>query len=66
MSSRDLSHPTKLTLYKTLILAVLLYGGGTWVVSKTDIAALEVFERKILQKIFSALRVVLRDIQMAS
>ena len=57
LSSRDLSRTTKLTLYKTLILPVLLYGAVAWTVLSTDAAALRVFERKVLRKIFGPVRV---------
>lgn len=46
------SRQTKLTLYKTLILPVLLYGSEAWVLAQADEAALGVFERKILRKIY--------------
>ena len=48
----DLSRVTKLTLYKALILPVLLYGAEAWTLSSADAAALGVFERKLLRKIF--------------
>ncbi|XP_020806218.1 uncharacterized protein LOC110182509 [Drosophila serrata] len=51
-NSRALSRPTKITLYRTLILPVLLYGAECWTVVQSDAAALGVFERKILRKIF--------------
>jgi len=57
LSSRALSRRTKLTLYKTLILPVLLYGAESWTVTQSDAAALGVFERKILRKIFGPIRV---------
>ena len=57
MSNRDLSCTTKLILYKTLIIPVLLYGAETWALLSTDAAALRVFERKVLLKIFGPVRV---------
>ena len=57
MRSKALSRRTKTTLYKTLILPVLMYGSEAWVVSANDAAALGVFERKILRKIYGPLRV---------
>ena len=57
LCSRALSRPTKLTLYKTLIIPVLLYGAEAWVMTQSDAAALGVFERKILRKIFGPVRV---------
>ena len=55
--NRDLSRTTKLILYKTLILPVLLYGAEAWTLLSTDVAALRVFERKVLRKIFGPVRV---------
>ena len=52
-----LSRTTKLILYKTLILPVLLYGAEAWTLLSTDAAALRVFERKLLRKIFGPVRV---------
>ena len=46
LSSKDLSHATKLTLYKALILSVLLYGAEKWTLSNTDSAALGVSQEK--------------------
>ena len=57
LSSRDLSRTTKFTLYKPVILPVLLYGAEAWTLSSTDAAALGVFERKVLRKIFGPVRV---------
>ena len=39
-------------LYKTLILPVLLYGAEAWTLLNNYTAALRVFERKFLRKIF--------------
>ena len=57
LRNRDLSRATKLTLYKTLILPVLLYGAEAWTLTRNDAAVLRVFERKVLRKIFGPLRV---------
>ncbi|XP_073848775.1 uncharacterized protein [Musca autumnalis] len=46
------SRQTKITLYKTLILPVLMYGSEAWVLAQADKAVLGVFERKILRKIY--------------
>ena len=51
----ETSRATKLTLYK--VLPVLLYGAEAWTLSSTDAAALGVFERKVLCKIFGPVRV---------
>ena len=50
LSNIDLSRMTKLILYKTLIILVSLWGRGM-------AAALSVFERKVLRKIFRPVRV---------
>lgn len=52
MNNKALSRKTKITLYKTLIIPVLLYGAEAWTMTQSDAAALGVFERKILRKIF--------------
>ena len=57
LSSRDLSCTIKLILCKTLIIPVLLYGPKAWTLLSTDTAALKVFERKVLSKIFRPVRV---------
>jgi len=52
LSSRALSRKTKVTLYKTLIIPVLLYGAEAWTLQKSDELSLGRFERKVLRKIF--------------
>ena len=47
---------------KTLILPVLLYGSEAWTISASDAAALRVFERKILRRIFGPKRVEMTSI----
>lgn len=55
-SSRLLSRRTKIKLYKTLVKPVLLYGSETWTLTKRDETLLECFERKVLRKIYGAVR----------
>jgi hypothetical protein len=45
-----------LRLYKTLIRPVIAYGSQAWVTNKCDENKLNIFERKILRKIFGAVR----------
>ena len=52
LSKRVLSWRTKLCLYKSLILSVLLYGAEIWTITSSDEHALGVFDRKILRKIY--------------
>ncbi|KAI8121895.1 Craniofacial development protein 2 [Lucilia cuprina] len=54
---RRITLANRLTLYKTLILPVLMYGAETWTMRKSDESALAVFERKILRKIYGPIRV---------
>ena len=56
-SSRAFSRRTKITLYKSLILPVLLYGAEAWTLRTTEKQMLGAFERKILRRIFGPLRV---------
>ena len=55
LSSRALSRRTKLSLYKSLILPVLIYGAESWTMTAADEKSLGTFERKILRKIFGPL-----------
>jgi len=50
--SKILSRKSKVILYKVLVKPVALYAGSTWATTKADEKKLEVFERKILRKIF--------------
>lgn len=52
IKSRLLSRNTKILVYKTLIRPVLTYAAETWVLTKRNERALDVFERKILRRIF--------------
>ena len=57
LSNRGLFRTTKIILYKTLILLELIYGAEAWTLLSTDVAALRIFERKVLRKIFGPVRV---------
>ncbi|KAL4119689.1 hypothetical protein QTP88_012478 [Uroleucon formosanum] len=50
--SKLLSRKSKVTLYKVLVRPIALYASSTWATTKSDEKKLEVFERKILRKIF--------------
>ena len=56
MSKKALFLSMKICLYKSLILAVLLYGAETWKFTSSDEQALGVFEREILLKIYGPFR----------
>ncbi|GFX46841.1 reverse transcriptase domain-containing protein [Trichonephila clavipes] len=54
--SKFISGKTKLRLYKTLILPVLLYASETWTLNLETVRALETFERKTLRTIFGPVK----------
>ncbi|XP_052562347.1 uncharacterized protein LOC128092490 [Culex pipiens pallens] len=56
LTSDRVQRATKLTLYKTLIRPVALYGHETWTLRQEDERALGVFERKVLRTIYGGVR----------
>jgi len=50
--SKLLSRKSKVTLYKVLVRPITLYASSTWATTRSDKKKLEVFERKILRKVF--------------
>ncbi|GFU64106.1 uncharacterized protein TNCV_1897301 [Trichonephila clavipes] len=56
LRSKFISGKTKLRLYKTLILHVLLYASETWTLNLETIRSLETFERKALRTIFGPVK----------
>jgi hypothetical protein len=52
LNSKTLSRNMKVTIYKTLMRPVLIYGAEAWVLTKQDEMQLGCFERKILCKIY--------------
>ncbi|GFW26411.1 uncharacterized protein TNCV_383731 [Trichonephila clavipes] len=56
LRSKFISGKTKLRLYKTLILPVLLYASETWTLNLETIRALETFRRKTLRTIFGPVK----------
>lgn len=56
LRSSKVRHRTKLTIYKTLIRPVLLYGHETWTLRAEDQRALGVFERKVLRTIYGGVQ----------
>ena len=57
MRSKVLSRASKITIYKTLIIPLLIYGAEAWTLSKKDESVLGCFERKILPVIFGPVRI---------
>ncbi|KAJ4446079.1 hypothetical protein ANN_12771 [Periplaneta americana] len=56
LSSSLLSKNLKVSIYKTVILLVVLYGCETWILTLREEQRLRVFENKVLRKIFRAER----------
>ncbi|KAL4096954.1 hypothetical protein QTP88_021820 [Uroleucon formosanum] len=52
LSAKAVSKNLKVQIYTTLIRPVVLYGSETWPLRKAEQMMLEVFERKILRRIF--------------
>jgi len=52
LKAKNINRKHKVTIYKTLIKPVLMYGAETWVLSKADELRLGVSERKILRRIY--------------
>jgi len=52
LKAKNMSRKHKVTVYKTLIKPVLVYGAETWVMRRADELRLGVFERKILRRIY--------------
>lgn len=52
LRSKFVRRNTKLKIYKTLIIPVLMYGAESWTLSVAHKKMLEVFERRILRMIF--------------
>jgi hypothetical protein len=56
LSSRLLSKSTKIRVYRTIILPVVLYGSETWSLTLREEQRLRVFENRVLRRIFGPKR----------
>jgi hypothetical protein len=56
LSSRLLSRNVKVKIYRTIILPVVLYGCETWSLTLREEHRLEVFENRVLRRIFGPKR----------
>jgi hypothetical protein len=56
LSSSLLSKHKKITIYRTIILLVVLYGHETWMLILREECRLRVFENRILKRIFGPKR----------
>jgi hypothetical protein len=62
VSSRLLSKNVKITIYKTIILPVILYGCETWSLTLKEEQILKVFENRVLRKMFGLKRHVVMGV----
>lgn len=62
--SRLLSIKTKSTLYNVIVKPIALYAYSIWTTTKSDEKKLEMFERKILMKMFGPKRNNGREYEM--
>ena len=49
--NRNLSRPTKMHVFRTMVMSVLLYGAETWPVTQHDIRKLKTFQMRCLRDI---------------
>jgi hypothetical protein len=56
IKSKNVSRKTKIHLYKTVIRPVVLYGSETWILNKTEEGKIDIWERKILRRLFGGKR----------
>ena len=56
LSSSSLHKNVKIKIYRTILLAVVLYGCDTWSLTLRDERRLMVFENRLLRKIFGSKR----------
>lgn len=57
LRSKYLTRRTKIQIYTTLILPVVMYGSETWELTSTDCERLLVFERRVLRVIFGPVEI---------
>jgi hypothetical protein len=56
LTSREISKPAKIRIYRTVVRPAVVYGCETWVLTKKSEIKLEAWERKMLRKIFRGTR----------
>jgi hypothetical protein len=56
LKSDFISRTTKILLHKTLVRPILLYGAECWTLSRTNEKMVDVFERKILRRIYGPIK----------
>ena len=56
VNSSHISRNSKLQIYRTLVRPVVTYGSESWALTMEEERALEVFEKKILRKIYGPVK----------
>ena len=57
LRSKHLSRSTKIQMYNTLILPIVMYGSESWELTKADIDRLLIFERRVLRIIYGPVKI---------
>ena len=52
LKSKSVSRKIKLNIYKTMIRPIVMYGSETWPITKAEGQLIDVWERKVLHRIF--------------
>ena len=52
LKNKNITRKTKITIYKTIIRPVVTYGSETWTLTKSAENMLNIWERKVLRRIF--------------
>jgi hypothetical protein len=56
LRSKNISRKAKLNVYKTIMRPVVTYGGETWTLTKKDELQINIWERKVLRRIFGPVK----------
>ena len=61
LKSTAVSRKTKLTIYRTVIRSVVMYGSKVWTLSKSDDNTLAIWETKVLREIFGPVKKIVYE-----
>lgn len=56
LSDKDISRSVKVKLYKTIIRPIATFASETWVLTQEDLRKIEIWERKVLRRIFGGIK----------
>lgn len=57
LKSKEVSRSAKARIYKTVVRPTVMYGSETWTYNKADQMRIEVWERRVLRKIYGGIKV---------